>query len=359
MTDTTMIDLVWMTTFVTALFIMAILGLIFTLQLWRRYRVCRQDSFRAQWRPVLSRSMIEEVDPLPPLAGRDHYLYLELWMVFQESITGEARERLNRLALRLGMEQAAIRLSQAVRLRPRLIAITALGHIQPPQAWGLLCGLLGHHNPAVSLAAARALVRIDTSRALPLVVPLIKTRHDWSLVKVVQVLGGAEAEHAAFQLAQVALTARSDEAAKLIRVIESIRGQTALPLIRSLVDARPDDTAIVPAALRLFGQCKNPQDLPRLRHYVRHAHWCIRLHAATALGKMGTMEDESRLIAMLGDEHWWVRYRAAEGLSRLSLMTKDRLVAIRARFADTPTASILDSFISQLSTPIDRGKALA
>lgn len=351
MVDSLILHWVWKTVFATGLFSMAVLGLILALRLGRRYHAFRRHAFRTQWHPLLSRGVIEDVPGLPPLARRDRYAFLELWVAFQESFTGESRGRLNHLALRLGVDRTALKLSGGSRLSKRLVAMTALGYLRCPEAWDVLHNLIRHANPTLSLVAARALARIDGNRALPLLVPHFASRHDWPLTEVTQVLRETGSDLAALMLGQTALTGSPEQAARLIRLIEAIRGVTALSLVREVLDAHPDDATIVPAALRLLGQCEDPRDLPRLRRYVRHANWIIRLQAAAALGKMGTMEDEDELIALLSDQHWWVRYRAAEGLSRLPQMTRQRLITIRARIDDEAIASVLDPW---LGPPVDQ-----
>jgi HEAT repeat protein len=357
MEDANRLNFVWMITYSTTLFSLVVLGLIVCLRLFRRYHAFRELAFHAQWHPVLSQSMIEIPDVYPRLARRDHSLFLQMWVSFQESFTGEAHERLNQLAKHLGMDEVALRQAGANRLKPRLMAITALGHLGSSQAWHLLHGLIGHNNPTLSLAAARALVRVDASRGLPLVIPFFGARHDWSMGKVVQVLKEAGAHLAAPMLARAALEASSQEVSRLIKLIQAIQGETALPIVREVVDAHSEDPIVVTAALDLFGQCQDPRDLPRLRRYAEHAIWQIRLHAVIALGKMGTMDDESRLIERLSDTQWWVRYRAAEGLSRLPLMTQSRLADIRTPFAGTPIAIHLDHFLHAFRLPTQNDTA--
>lgn len=348
MPEASIIDVVWMTTVMTAMCTMVTIGLILIIRLRRHYLASRHSALRAQWHPILCRSMMEEVDVLPPLAQRDYFSFLWLWLSLHESVTGEARKRLHSLALRLNVDQIALRLVDADRLKPRLLAVAALGHLRVAQAWPRLLGVSRHTSAALSLAASQALVEIDAGNALPLLVPLFGSRHEWSLVKIIQILRGTNVDIAARLLARTAMSADSPDAARLIRLIEGIRGAPALPQVREIIRAHPNDAMIIPPALRLLGECRHPCDLPIVRDYTTHPNWIIRLHAVSALGKIGTIEDAPRLIALLADERWWVRYRAAESLSHLPMMTPHHLADIRARCTETRIAGLLDPFLDQL-----------
>jgi HEAT repeat protein len=73
----------------------------------------------------------------------------------------------------------------------------------------------------------------------------------------------------------------------------------------------------------------------------------VRLHAAQALGRLGTREDEWHLRRALADSQWWVRYRAAQALGNLPFMDVDRLRRITEDVEDRYGRDILRQVIAE------------
>jgi hypothetical protein len=75
--------------------------------------------------------------------------------------------------------------------------------------------------------------------------------------------------------------------------------------------------------------------LDRIRELMRDPRWQVRLHAAQALGRLGTREDEDLLVGALSDPQWWVRYRAAQSLASLPLVPVSHIEHL-SRTVDDP-----------------------
>ncbi|MCC6140799.1 MAG: HEAT repeat domain-containing protein [Nitrospira sp.] len=342
-----MIDVGWLAT-------VTIHGLILFLLGWtliiRRLRVStdrRRQQMMTVWRPILAQSVIEAPDTLPPIHPRDRVLFLYVWNHLQESIKGESSDELCAVIRRTGMDRVVRHYLAKGTLRQQLLAIVTLGHLKDPSVWPHLVDLAHDANAFRSLEAARALVRIDTPRAIPVLVPLISQRADWSPLKVLAILQGAGDEHVAHALGEAAVQADPLIAARLLRFLASTRSHRALPLIRPLLDRQPLHEDVLAGCLSLFGQCSDPRDLPIVRQYSAHPTWFIRVQAATALGKMGVEEDSAILIGLLNDVHWWVRYRAAEALSVLPTMTDEKLSLLVQTLPPGEERHILTPFVAK------------
>ncbi|MGC3974014.1 MAG: HEAT repeat domain-containing protein [Nitrospira sp.] len=299
------------------------------------------------WRPILAECVVEVPETLPPLTTRDHLVLLYLWNHCYESIRGEARENLKELARRTGSDQFAKELLHARLLRRRLLAIVTLGHLQERSVWSELAAALQADNAFVSLVAAKALLLIDAKAAVPLIIPVISTRTDWSPLKVVAIFEPAGADIAAEAIAKAACLASPEIGSRLIRHLAATQSQHALPPLRDLLQngTPPDD--LLAACLFLFGECSDPRDIVTIRTHLSHPTWYVRLQAVSALGKVGIEEDEARLIALLDDEHWWVRYRAAEALSNLPWMTPERLARVHNTLTTVESQEHLVPFMAQ------------
>ncbi len=89
----------------------------------------------ALWRPLLTRVAIEagELPTLPPLADAGTCPYLmEEWNALHDAVRGESSQRLNEIALKLGLDVAARRLIHSRRIGRRILAIRTLGHLRDP-----------------------------------------------------------------------------------------------------------------------------------------------------------------------------------------------------------------------------------
>lgn len=341
------VELGWLATFTIHGLILLLLGWTLIIRRLRTSTDRRRQQMVTVWRPILAQSLIESPDTLPAIHPRDRVLFLYLWNHLQESIKGESSDELCAVMRRTGMDQVVHHYLAKGTLRQQLLAIVTLGHLKDPSVWLRLVELAHDANAFRSLEAARALVRIDAPRAIPVLVPLMSQRLDWSPLKVLAILQGAGNELVAHALGEAAGQAPPLIAARLIRFLASIRNHRALPLIRPLLARRPLHEDVLAGCLSLFGQCSDPQDLSTVRQYLTHPTWFIRVHAASALGKMGVEEDEEHLIGLLGDSHWWVRYRAAEALSILPSMTDEKLSILVQTLPTTEARKVLTPFVAK------------
>lgn len=338
----------WMVTITIYAFILLLVVWILVLRMLRQNTERRRRNMLDVWRPLLAESLVEVPAILPSIHPRDHVLFLYLWNHLQESIKGDASGQLNDVARRAGMDTVALRLLHTGRLRLQLLAVATLGHLKEASVWDELVRLAHAHNAFLAIEAARAMVRIRPKAAIPLLIPLVSTRSDWSPLKVMALLNEAGADLVATALAQATLSAPPPIAARLIRLLASLRSPYALPIIRQLMNEQKPAEDVIAASLFLFGECSDPQDLPMVRVYLTHPTWYIRVQAATALGKLGLKEDEARLIGLLEDTYWWVRYRAAEALSNLPSMTEAKMAELQATLPTIESQEVITPFLTKL-----------
>ncbi|ULA62260.1 MAG: HEAT repeat domain-containing protein [Nitrospira sp.] len=337
----------WLATFAIHGLILFLLGWTLVIRRLRASTDRRRQQMMTVWRPILAQSLIEAPDILPPIHPRDRVLFLYVWNHLQESIKGESSDELCAILRRTGMDHVVRHYLAKGTLRQQLLAIVTLGHLKDSSIWPRLVELAQDANAFRSFEAARALVRIDATKAIPELVPLLSQRADWSPLKVLTILQRAGNELVARALGEAAVQAEPLIAARLLRFLASTRNHRALPLIRPLLARRPLHENVLAGCLSLLGQCSDPQDLSTVRQYLTHPMWFIRVQAAAALGKMGVKEDEGALIGLLSDSHWWVRYRAAEALSLLPSMTDDKLSILVQTLPTTEARKVLTPFVAK------------
>jgi HEAT repeat protein len=297
------------------LYLLAVAQL-FLARLRNSRRTRRQDRIERTWLPILVAETAEVPATLPALDASDVIPFLTLWNQLQESFTGDITRRLNEVARRVGADAAARHLLQRRSLRDRLLAVSTLGHLgdrgdQP--SWNALVRLTSDRDGMLSLAAARALTRIDAAAALPVILPRLVERTDWSRNYVLGMLVELGADVVSRPLTEAALQAPPDRAPTLLQYFSAAHVADAVPVVRAII-ARTTHVECLAACLRVFADV---DQLDTVREYLRHPSWQVRVQAVNVLGRLGGHDDYQALLPLLSDPEWWVRYRAAKTLCAL------------------------------------------
>jgi hypothetical protein len=316
---------------------MLFLVLLLRLRLFVRER--RREKLHRVWTPLLARSVEIPTADVPRLEPRDLVDFLMLWNHLHETLLADSKDHLNELAFALRIDEAAARLLRRGNLREKLLAIMTLGELHVSNVWDDLLRIARSEGALLSVVAARALVMIDAEKAAPELVPILVKRSDWPINRVAQVLQTAGPDVISNLIAEAALEyslerktnggAGSNEsfnvAKRLIQFFPLTHRNLALPAVREIVESS-DDPEVMSACLQLL---RTSLGLPFARDCVKHSDFRVRVQAASALGRIGTAEDEPALISLLSDQEWWVRYRAAQALLRLPFMNESRLTRIQ------------------------------
>ncbi|BCB27527.1 hypothetical protein SKTS_24130 [Sulfurimicrobium lacus] len=297
-----------------------------------------------RWRPLLMASLYEHPESLPQLSRFDLPDFLALWNHLHASLGNEARGSLNRVAGALRVPAAASLMLRQRSFERRLLAVRTAGNLRLATAWDALCALLESDSAGMSLAAAQALVRIDAPRAGQLLIPHLIGRDDWPAQRVTEILREAEAEQVTELLVKAVTGASPERTPRLIRYLMEFAPAEAAPIIARQL-ASPVDDGLLKVSLQALN---DGNELESVRLLCRHANWHVRVHAVTALGRLGTHDDNTLLTGMLGDSQWWVRYRAARALSLLPGMTVGELLRIKDMQTDRYARDMLHQVMAEL-----------
>lgn len=315
-------------------------------------RLARRAEILKVWTPLLA-ECTERVPPvLPLLERRDVEPFLVLWCKTQESLRGQAQDRLRELARRVEAAPVALKMMSSWRRHRKLLAIVSLGHLHERAPLGSLIGLV-HKAPAViSMTAAQALLRTEPGDGVPRVLAMTAARADWAIAKVVSMLMDCDAARTGPLLAaaiRIEMHRRRDESphgaglARLVRLHVVAEGAAVRAAILAVL-AEARDSEPLAAALAALS---DTHDAPHARRFLGHADWRVRTAAARALPRIGDGEDFARLCAALGDRHWWVRYRAAQALCELPGLDPAELRALPERLTDAFAADILRQALAE------------
>jgi hypothetical protein len=306
-------------------------------------RARRQADVEEQWLPVLAESSEEIPAALPALAPRDVVPFLTMWNQLQESFAGDVKGRLNEVARRVGIDRTVRRLLDGRGLRERLLAISTLGHLADRTAWDTLVRLTGDADGMLSFAAARALTRIDPAAALPVILPRVAQRDDWSRNYVLGMLSDLGADTVSGPLTRATLEVPIARAHRLLQFFSVAHVKDAVPVVRTLIGRSPTVECLA-ACLRVFADV---DDLDTVRSYLRHPSWQVRVQAVNVLGRLGSADDHAVLVPLLSDPEWWVRYRAARALLMLPGSDPAHIKALGERHQDAFARDMLTHVLAE------------
>ena len=316
-------------TFVTAIYVIVVAQL-FVVRYRSGIEAERRASLEQEWLPVLIDEGLPISDMLPALRRSDVTSLLILWNQLQEAVVGEIKERLNEVGRRAGIEAIARRRLTSRSLQQRLLAVSTLGHLRDRESWSALAGLTASADGLLSLAAARALTRIDAVEALPVILPLAADREDWSRNYVLGMLSELGADVVSKPLTEAALNVDPDRAHRLIRYFSVAHVADAIPVVRAII-AKTTNVDCLSACLRVFADV---DDLDLVREYLHHPSWPVRVQAVNVLGRLGSISDFGRLQPLLSDPEWWVRYRTAKAVCSLPGVEMDAIRQLSRRHVD-------------------------
>lgn len=263
--------------------------------------------------------------PAPRPHRRDRRAVLALWNRVRSAMRGEATRPLVARARQAHLHDVALSLLKSRRADDRLNAVAAVGTMGLPSALGPLERFARRSTSSITLRseAARSMLRLHAVRSLPTVLELLRTQPDWHPALIASVLEEAEPDAAALGVVNEAGGAewRGDieMASRFLRVLPAVASDACLPGVRNLLD-NTDSADVQAACLSVIAHFADRRDARNVRRYLHSPVWFVRVQAATALGMVGTLDDEPALTALLADSEWWVRQRAAEALARLAGM---------------------------------------
>ena len=323
------------------------LGLRFATMFHARRRRALMDRWRGVFALAALSAESARTAPLPEIHRHEEVDLLVEWNLMQDSVSGEATDNLVVVARRLELDDLARRLLQARGVADRTLGLQTLGNMQAVDAWELIGEFLENPNTALSVTAATALVMIDADRALPTVLPSIRTRPDWPRNQIARLLraAGAEVLSEHFRRAVVDAVDAGDAAgaARLLRYSAYADTATVDELARALLETEQEPGLLAAALKALSGY----GGVPRVAELAGHRAWFIRLETAKLLGRAGAPEHVGLLEHLLADPEWWVRYRAAQSLVDLPFLGPNALRALRERQHDRYARDMLEELFAE------------
>jgi hypothetical protein len=340
--------LAWATLALVALMVLGLLVL-----RWVRWRNApRMAAFEARWRPVVMGCALGDAlpDPLPTLAARERWPFMQLWLHAQMSVHGPSRQPLADLGMAMGCREMALARVDSSHYSERMVGLLALGFLRDAASVAWLQGrLVQGHNHTV-IYAGRALLEIDEARHAQAVVQALLACDplDASLVSVLLkpfrgVLSGAMLRHGP-QVSVVAEgTVPGDQPLRWLRLARALKLQVPQPWLAPCL-AQTNDIEVLIAAIRLV---QGEQGADAVAQHAQHPQWQVRSQVASALGFIGTLAQVPQLLALVCDAQWWVRYRAAQALLRMPGLPKQQVLAQVQATQDRYALSMVQAVLAE------------
>lgn len=266
-----------------------------------------------KWRPKLTQIIMGESADVSILPPNETCIFLEEWNRMFGTIRGENLASLIKLASRFHINYFALNMLKTHSLHDRLLAIITLGHMKEYSARDVLIKLLDDQHPVISITAARALMWIDSKQAIELIIPKILNRDDWTWANVAHVLRQANPLLICEELSKLVVEAPVTKQPSILRYLETSNCLQFTTIVSDILNTTKDDR-VASVCLHIT---TDPASIEKIRTYTSHERWHVRMHAASAVGRLGNKEDIKILLDMIEDDNWWVRYRAAQAILKL------------------------------------------
>lgn len=311
-------DLLVTSTAAVALTTAAFLVVALLMHARHRHAARRRLALEARWEPVLLRLMDGELDAPDfwrQVDPRDYPYLLDYLLRYAFVVRGESRRRLDALA-RPFIRRTVRRLARRSPEK-RAHAVHTLGAFGLHQHGAVLVNALSDPSDYVALTAARALAAsphprhaeallaaLDRFRALgPHVNATLLSGVAPSLVPLLVRLfaDAARPVHTRIAAADALRWAGSPEAAEVARAVLFVE----------------TDRDVRAASLRLLRAVGTDAHADVARFLAEDEDDVVRMHALTALARVGTDDDARYLEAALADTSRWVSLRAARGLREM------------------------------------------
>jgi len=326
--------------FVTACVFVAVI----TLRIMLVYKERRRRKFVEMWRPILMQCVMEVPETHPKLNYRFILDFITEWNALFDKLNGTSRDNLVSFASQLKIQQTAIKLLISSHLKIQLTGVVTLGNMQVQGAWPILESIANSNNAILSMAAYRALIMIDSDRALIELLPVLIKREDWPNAMIARILKNTNNNLVCSIVTNACDTANQEQLFRLIQILNALNCPS-IPVVfrKALLDDMDDH--IISYCLKFT---TDPNSIDLVRKYVSYPRWHIRAHAATALGNIGGKEDIKHLVKLIADKQWWVRYRAAQALTKMPFISRDDVHDIKAKQQSKNAKQIIDQVLAEL-----------
>lgn len=308
---------------VSAVMTLALIVLLFAVRIANATRRRRREAVTARWRDVFKSAYTgeEPPDPLPPVAPKDWFIVLQLFVRFHDvrdkdkPRAHEVLPKLDAFALEAGIDEYALRLLEKGDNADKILALNVLGHLREVRAMDSAVALCDDEGAELSRAAAQCALRIDP-RFIDGMLELVRERGDWVRSRVETMLKEVSSEDLDPAMSRVIDTADERGKQRLLDYVRFCSPAAARVICKQVLDFAKDDET-VSAALRSLAPLAGENDHALALRYCKHDAPIVLLSALRVLRKCVLYSDRDLLAGLTAHRDYWVRLRAAEAVVQL------------------------------------------
>jgi len=329
-----------------------LLLLMIIIRLIQSVREEQNRNFMAAWRPIMAASIEEPVLDHPPLLKFNYINFLMQWNLFMDSLRGQSRQGLIKLARELGMDKVVVKMLAKRSEFERTIAAMSLGNLGETSQWDRLKDIAQNNIGLSGQVAARALARIDPLASVPILVPLFIQRKEWPESRVALILKDMEPNAVSIHIAAAIFTAAPEDLPRLLRLLPFIERGIALQVLSDIL-ARNTEPEVLTACLAGIKNVGDYQNIDLVKKYLNHEAWTVRVQAVNAMGVLASREDLPLLIEKLADPNWWVRYRSAQAICNAPFVSSSQLEELRDQHPDRYARNIMAQVMAEKQMAVE------
>ena len=289
--------------------------LCFVIRIRRLRHIARSERVEAQWRQFCFQAlMTDQPESLPPMDQRDLYDLVEMWLQTFDRIRGaDAAKGLIRLGEWLDLSNRLLPWLKSNVMDEKLLAIMALGLLKERRALSVIRQKLDDSYPLLSLAAMKAFMDIAPEEGLPELMKRIDTP-GWPMGRVRQLLTSAPRQLQTQYLGVAAETLLKDQLPHLMELVFALAPSEATEVAKICLRRFPDHELLIQTILK---HTADPQFLPLARVSCQSLVPEARSEGLLALGRLGSADEQARLIHHLNSDTWHNQQAAAQSLMQL------------------------------------------
>lgn len=258
--------------------------------------------------------MSDHLEALPSMDKRDLYNLVEIWLqTFDRIRGGDAARGLIRLGEYLNFSNLLLPWLTSRALDEKLLAIMALGLLQERRALPVIRNHIDNSYPLLSLAAMKAFMDIAPEEGLPELIRRIDTP-GWPMGRIRQLLADVPRQLQTQYLVLAAETLPQEQLPQLLELVFALAPSEASELVHICLSRCPHHEPLLRTILK---NTADPQFLSLARISCQSTTPDLRSDGLLALGRLGEIHEQARLIHHLNNDIWLNQQAAAKSLFQL------------------------------------------
>lgn len=275
------------------------------------------EIFSNEWFPILAGVIMGETPKISKeLNQTDKLILLRLWNYWHQSIAGDASVRLKIFISDIGCNVVALNLIQNGNRAQKLLSSISLGNLNDSTAWEHLKLLVATDDQIISLHAARAMLQLNSERAINELMPMILGRAKWDMSVLTHIL---KQSRAVFENVIIKAWATFDESQQIraLKLCANLGLSLTEKMLSQLLQM-DQRTPLLNATLQLLARFPNPVYRLQIVQLFDHPSASVRAQAVMAHSSIADPSDIEILMEMLHDNDSLTRNNAALTLSQSS-----------------------------------------